>query len=476
MVGLGKRNLLVALALLTAGTALAVAPVKDRRPNMIFILIDDQRHDVIGSMGAFPWLKTPNLDKLAEEGAHFRNAFCTSSLCGPSRASFLTGTWPNRHGVVVNETNDYDPKLKNFSEVLQEAGYTTAYFGKWHQAQHGRPRPGFDHWVSFFGQGKYYNCVLNINGKKQKIDTYLTDELNDRAVEYIKRDHEKPFLMYLSHKAMHEPFTPPERHKDLYKGIAMRSRDNPADDIAAKPEWIASQMREKRNGKPVAPVNRPAAMMDMMRTVSAVDEGLGRIVDQLKEQGILDNTIIIYAGDNGYLLGEHGGTNDKRKAYEPSIRIPLVMRYPKLAKPGSKIDELVVNADLAPTLIELAGGKVPDEVQGESWLPLFKGKAGRDSFFYEYYQENDYRPHSGFGGTPTIHCVRGKRWKYMSYPDLPNEIEELYDMENDPGELQNLALNPECRTQLAAMRSKLEEHKKALDFKMPIRLRDSEDD
>ncbi|MEM9478577.1 MAG: sulfatase [Verrucomicrobiota bacterium] len=440
-------------------------------PNIIFILVDDQRFDVLGKSGSFPFLKTPHLDRLVDEGVHFENAFVTTSLCGPSRASFLTGAWAHQHGVIVNETNDYDfERFKNFGEVLQEAGYTTAYFGKWHQARHGRPRPGFDHWFSFFSQGKYFDCWINLNGKQFKATRYLTDVLNDRAVEYIQRDHEKRFLLYLSHKAMHEPFTPAPRHEKLYEGVSMKTRDSLENDIAAKPKWMQEAVAKMRNGAALAPVNRHDGMMNMMRTVSAVDDGVGRIREALEKKGILDNTVIIYAGDNGYLYGEQGGSTDKRKAYEPSIRIPLIMRYPKLATPGSKIDAMVLNVDVAPTIIELGRGVIPKTVQGESWLPLLKGGAGRESFLYEYYNEADYRPKGGYGNNPTILCVRTPKWKYTTFPDLVDEIDELYHLEKDPDEFYNLAGDSDHAEKLAEMKALLAKNLEELNYVAPTKL------
>ena len=292
----------------------------DNKPNIIFILTDDQRFDEIGAIGNFPWLVTPNLDKLLKEGIHFENAFVTTSLCGPSRASFLTGTYANKHGVVVNEYLDYDKKLPNFATLLQDVGYHTAYFGKWHQAMHNRPRPGFNKWMVFWGQGKYYNdALLTETGENFYIPEgkYLTDQLNELAVEYIESaaQKNKPFMLYLSHKALHEPFTPPDRHKNLYKDMEIPTQDDLLDDISSKPEYIQSMAKINRErGGGIAPIHWK--IPDKMRTVTAIDEGVGMIFKKLEEENLLDNTIVIFAGDNGYFVSEHGGLHDKRKAYE----------------------------------------------------------------------------------------------------------------------------------------------------------------
>ncbi len=413
----------------------------DKRPNIIFILTDDQRYDEIAAIGNFPFLETPNLDEMLSKSIHFENAFVTTSLCGPSRASFLTGVYANRHGVVANEYLDYDKSLPTFATLLQDSGYFTGYFGKWHQAMNNRPRPGFSKWMVFWGQGKYFNDTLMTETGDDFVipkGKYLTDQLNELALEFIDEAEKKsePFMLYLSHKALHEPFTPPDRHKNLFKDTQVPTQDNLDDDMDSKPKYIREiAIKNRLRGGGIAPIHWK--IPDKMRTVTAVDEGVGMIFDTLKEKGILENTIVIFAGDNGYFVSEHGGLHDKRKAYEPSIRIPLIMWNPFEEQPR-KIDSLALNIDLAPYICEVANIPIPEHMQGISWEAILRGEnEGRDGFLYEYYKEIDYRPAGGFGGTPTTIAYRTKDWKLITYPE--NDFtKELYKISEDPEELYNL--------------------------------------
>jgi arylsulfatase A-like enzyme len=392
-------------------------------------------------VGKFPWLETPNLDRFVNEGVHFKNAFVTTSLCGPSRASFLTGTYASHHGVIVNEHVDYDKSLPTFPTLLQEAGYNTGFIGKWHQAMHNRPRPGFDMWMCFWGQGKYYgDSLLQQTGEDYDVapGEYLTDALNKLAVEFIEQEREdKPFLLYLSHKAPHEPFTPAPRHENLYNDIDIPSQDNPEDELSTKPAYVRDSgiARRKQDGG-MAHIHPD--IPNKLRTLTAVDDGVGMIMETLKANGMLENTIVIFAGDNGYFISEHGGLHDKRKAYDPSIRIPVVMWNPFVKQP-QRIESLVLNIDLAPSLCEIAGVEVPEHMHGQSWNSLLVDDAnGREGFLYEYYKESDYRPSGGFPNTPTLHAYRSKDWKYVTYPDGDFKS-ELYHLAEDPEELYNLA-------------------------------------
>ena len=465
---MGKGVLCAALACCFFLAFVGCSAAAPERPNLLFILTDDHRFDALSLYDTFPWLQTPNLDALAAEGVLFENAFVTTSLCSPSRASFLTGAYINRHGVLVNEYVDPAPELPIFPKLLHEAGYETAYIGKWHMAPTDAPREGFDHWVSFRGQGHYFNCPLNVNGVAEVSQKYITDELTDRALEFLGRKRDKPFALYLSHKAVHGPFEPPPRHADLYADQEFPYFDNPNDNLAAKPAWLRQEAEARRQGQPVAKPGNPKRMMDMLRCLSAVDEGVGRIIAELRKQGVLDKTAIVYAGDNGYFYGEHGGQGDKRKAYEPSMRIPLLMRYPPLVKAGAREDAMVLNIDLAPTFLELAGAPVPATIQGRSWLGVLRGEdPGRDSFFYEYYQETRYRPEGGYGSTPTMLGVRSRDWKYITYPELEGEIDELYNLAQDPEELNNLAPDPAHAADLARMKELLEKHKAEIGYRAP---------
>lgn len=465
-----------AAGVLAAGLSLGDdASCAGERPNILFILTDDQRYDSMGFMGHPSWLKTPNLDRIAREGAHVRNAFVTTALCSPSRACFMTGCYAHKHGVVTNEGMDPDPSCPTFAQVLQKAGYETAYVGKWHQAPTSDPRPGFDYWLSFKAQGVYEDPKLNENGHELQAKGYVTDILTDYAVKFLERKRDKPFCMVLAHKAVHEPFTPAERHKDAFADTSIPEPASFKDDFADKPAWMrraftyGMQRRQWANseGEPIpdklARKNWDGKrMLDYYRAILAVDDSVGRVLATLEKAGQLDNTVIVFAGDNGYFIGEHG-LGDKRLMYEESIRIPMLVRYPKLVKAGSKVAGTVLNIDLAPTLLELAGVKVPESMQGRSMVPVLKGKPGHDSFLYEYFREG------WAAGLPLMLGVRTDQWKYICYPDM-NDIDELYDLKKDAIEMHNLAQDPMRAARVRKMKDELARLKAATDYPEGVQL------
>ena len=330
------------------------------RPNIIFVLVDDLRWDAMGFTGRYPFLKTPHIDQLRNEGVHFKNAFCTNSLCAPSRATILTGMFPQTNGVNTNqEGRELNPdKTRSFGQILQGEGYATAFIGKWHMAESNEPRKGWDYWCSFPGQGQYFGNDLNINGKNIRNEGYITDELTKYTLNFIDKNADKPFCVYLSHKAVHEPFTPADRDKNLFITDSVPEPASWLDNMENKPAWQRTVMnqdqrrrlREKDLAKIVPQKSRKPApwpaktgigmQKDYLRSLTAVDDGLGEIYDLLKKKGILDNTIIVFAADNGFFHGEHG-LGDKRLAYNESMRIPLVMRFPKLANANLTISEMI---------------------------------------------------------------------------------------------------------------------------------------
>jgi len=426
----------------------------NNRPNLIFILTDDQRADFLSCAGN-PWLKTPNIDRLAGEGVLFNNAFVTTSLCSPSRASFLTGCYAHTHEVFRNDGKDPKPSIPTFPKLLQSSGYQTAFIGKWHMKDVNSPRPGFDHWVGFSAQGNYYGNDLNVDGKIVRTEKYITDELTEYALRFIKKEREKPFLLYLSHKAIHAPQRPAKRHESLYSDIKIESHRDPNDRLDNKPKW-----------GPKVRLGSDRRIRNSARSLAAVDESVGRIIKALENMKILDNTVIVFAGDNGFMYGEHGLWN-KCAAYEESIRIPLIMRYPAAAKAGTKCDQMVLNIDLAPTLLELAGVAAPVTMQGQSWVSLLKGQPGRESFLYEFFHEDLY----SYMQT-TVVGVRTNRWKYATYPLADKTsgkftTDELYDLKNDPKELNNLIDNPDYADVVKRMNKKLESLKVETNFRFP---------
>ena len=308
-----------------------------RRRNVIFILADDHRYDAMGFLKAQPWLETPQMDRLAHEGAHFKNAFVTTALCSPSRASILTGVYAHKHRIVDNNT-PIPPGTTFFPSYLQKAGYKTSFIGKWHMgAESDNPQPGFDNWVSFLGQGSYWPVRngLNVNGKKVAQKGYITDELTDYALDWLGTiPREQPYFLYLSHKAVHADFQPAPRHKGMYKDAKFVYPPTMAasgEMAQHRPMWVQNQ-RNSWHG-----VDYPYhSVLDVgeyykryAETLMGVDESIGRVLGALDKRGQLDSTLVIYMGDNGFAFGEHG-LIDKRTAYEESMRVPLLARCPEL--------------------------------------------------------------------------------------------------------------------------------------------------
>jgi N-acetylglucosamine-6-sulfatase len=449
-----------------------------KQPNFLFVLVDDQPFDAMGNSGRYPFLETPNMDRLAKEGAKVENFFVTQSICSPSRASFLTGTYPHIHGV--NQNNKHvDPKWDEFapfSSHLQEAGYQTAHVGKIHMAhKKGKDhiRPGFDYWFSFIGQGKYFDPPVNENGKEYQEKGYITDILTNKAISWLKekRDPNKPFSLNLWHKAVHQPHLPAPRHNDLYnsENLPTPPYDTHKETFKGKPQWqrkktfgfdwkknlpIPLELPEKK-----WPINYDRNM-DLLRCLSAIDESLGSVLATLEQMGELDNTVIIYSSDNGYFMGEHTFL-DKRLAYENSMRVPMLIRYPKLIKPNTIIDEQCLNIDMAPTILTLAGIEKPDYMQGVSMVNLLKGVKEdnwRKSILFEYYLDT-YWPYAG----PNQIAVRTDSYKLVD-AFLKNDIDELYDLKADPGEMTNLINNPNYDEIEAELRNEATKLKKQYKY------------
>ncbi|HEV2862848.1 MAG TPA: sulfatase [Pyrinomonadaceae bacterium] len=460
---------LLCAALLVVSAAPPCVAARARRPDIIFIITDDQRWDSLGATG-HPFAKTPNIDRLAREGALFRNFFTTTPLCSPSRASFLTGRYAHSHLVTNNDRLGLDVishTLMTFPRRLRESGYETAFVGKWHMGLDDSRRPGFDHWVSFKGQGIYLDPVLNVDGRQLQLDGHMTDLLNRRALEFVSRPHAKPFMLYLSHKALHTPYLPAKRHESLYSNARYVPPPSADEDLAGKPvlrravepvdwttlEGVAPEPPESRRGRGT---DRDSVVRDQLRTLAAVDEGVGMLLRALKKSGRLDDTVVVFTADNGYLLGEHGQFDNKRFAYDESIRVPFLVRYPKLIAPGTTVDALALNVDVAPTLLALAGAEPLEAVHGRSLLPLLRGRAEgwRESFLAEYFLEK-VAPRA-----PSWQAVRTARWKYIRYTG-PEGMDELYDLAADPHEMRNLVGEPAARTALDEMKAELERLKQA---------------
>lgn len=428
------------------------------RPNIVFILMDDMRWDCM-SIAGHPFLKTPNLDRIGREGAYFKNGFVTYPLCSPARAAFFTGTYSSRHGIVGNtaEYNEPSHKLDTYHRHLQKSGYHTAAVGKWHMGNDDTPRPGFDHWAVFKGQGRYNDCPININGKVTETTGYITDVVTDLAIDFIRQDHGgKPFSLYLGHKAVHGPFTPAERHKELFAGEKLPQAPSVNDDLSGKTA-IERGAKMKDTAHPAYGVS-DELMLGQLRAIVAVDEGVGKILKTLEETGQLDNTFIIFTSDNGFFWNEHK-LGDKRAAYEEAIRVPMVARYPRLIKPGTQVEPMVLDVDFAPTFLELAAaGSKPPVLHGRSLVSLLDGttRDWRTTALFEYNLEPAYF------NVPSWRAVRTDRWKYIHYPDKPG-ADELYDLKLDPHEMKNLIADPASAERLVLLKAELARLRKATD-------------
>jgi N-acetylglucosamine-6-sulfatase len=461
---LGRPVCLVstALACLLLSPGLRAAPPPER-PNIIFILMDDLRWDEMD----YPFVKVPNIQRIAREGMRFRNAFVTTPLCSPGRASFLTGQYAHKHGITDN--TDRSPRshqLVTFPRLLHDAGYETAFIGKWHMGLDDNARPGIDHWVSVKGQGSYLDPEFNVNGRRERIPGYFTDILNQFALDYLRQKHTKPYLLYLSHKAVHpdlvqhadgsvsDPsagkFIPADRHKQLYAEATIPHRANYGRPSEGKPALL----RPIAGVPPLGPKTGTDddTIRNRLRMLGSVDEGLGQILEALEKQKELDNTLIVFTSDEGYFYGEHGLSVERRLAYEESARIPLLMRWPKLIKAGMAIDAFALSIDLAPTLLDIGGAPAARDMHGRSLVPLLRGETvpWRNSFLIEHFSDGVFPRMSKMG----YQCVRTEQWKYIHYVDLDG-MDELYDLRADLLEMTNVIGRADARGTLEAMKAEL---------------------
>ena len=442
------------------------------RPNVVFIMTDDQRQDAMSAYGN-PILKTPNMDAIGAAGMRFTESFVTNSLCQPSRASFLTGLYSHAHGVLSNGGGpDFAnhpglrPDQETFVHLLRNAGYRTALVGKWHMPS---LPTGFDDWVVFPGQGRYHDPDMIAKGARIRFRGHADDVTGDLALEFLRtRPKDKPFCLLYQFKSPHRSWMPAERYAHAFDDVMVPVPRTFEDKLAGRPdalrraEMAIADMPDfaDRGVLPSLPVaerkrlNLEHLVKNYYRVLLSVDDNVGRLLRQLDADGVAQDTIVVYTSDNGFFLGEHG-LFDKRLMYEPSIRVPMLVKYPARV-PAGQVDgtHMVLNVDVAPTLLELAGLPVPGWMHGKSFAPLLIGASvpWRDAFFYEYYEY------------PAEHCVgknrgvRTSRWKLIHFWEQPEEW-ELYDLQNDPDEMRNLATSRahqpivrELRHRLAALR------------------------
>jgi arylsulfatase A-like enzyme len=497
-----RREFLKSIGYIAAsGTALSILPscariaqvtkARATRPNIIFIMSDDHASHALGCYGS-KINKTPNLDRLAKEGMLFNNCFCTNSICAPCRAVILTGKYSHINGVTDNSLK-FDGSQQTFPKLLQNIGYETAIIGKWHLKT---DPTGFDYWNILPGQGIYYNPTMIEMVQKKKYTGYVTDIITDHCLNWLKeRKGDKPFCLMYHHKAPHREWEPPLKYLTLYDDVTIPEPDTLFDDYsnrgraAKEQDMTIEKTMNDRDVKLVPPKNltpeqkavwdaayepkneafRKANLKgkdlvrwkyqryikDYLRCIASVDDNVGRVLDYLDESGLAQNTIVVYTSDQGFYLGDHGWF-DKRFMYEESLRMPLLVRYPKEVKAGSVNNDIVLNLDFGPTFLDFAGAAVPADMQGQSLRKLLQGKtpwSWRKSMYYHYYEY------------PAVHSVkrhygvRTKRYKLIHfYYDIDEW--ELYDLKKDPNELKNVFHDPEYANVIKKLRAELKRLRK----------------
>ena len=442
---------------------------RKKRPNIIFIMTDDHASHALSCYGS-KINKTPNLDRIANEGMLFNNSFCTNSICAPCRAVILTGKYSHFNGVTDNRKK-FDGSQQTFPKLLQKAGYKTAMIGKWHLKT---DPTGFDYWNVLPGQGAYYNPAMKEMGRQRKYTGYTTDIITDHALKWLKslKPGESFCLMY-QHKAPHRRWEPGPKHLTMYDDVTIAEPDNLFDDYsnrgrAAKEQnmsiaktmtpndlkftpprnltaeqkklWDAAygpknEVFKKANlqGKELVRWKYQRYIKDYLRCIASVDDNVGRVLDYLDESDLAENTVVFYTSDQGFYLGDHGWF-DKRFMYEESLRMPLMVRCPKHIKAGSTSDQIVLNLDFAPTFLDIAGVEAPADMQGESVRGMLQGKTPgnwRKSMYYHYYE------YPGAHSVKRHYGVRTGRYKLIHFYDDIDEW-ELYDLAKDPREMKNV--------------------------------------
>ncbi|TWT84743.1 Choline-sulfatase [Planctomycetes bacterium CA13] len=492
----------------------------NERPNIVFIFSDDHALRAIGAYGS-GLNETPNIDRIAKEGALFTRSYCTNSICCPSRASILTGKHSHKNGVTRNGSPWTSDQFV-FTRALSRSGYQTAVIGKWHLR--GWPTNEFDHWkllAGAGGQGHYYNPEFQcMDGSTEQIEGYSTDVITDQSIAWMKKQHTagQPFMMMCQFKAPHIHRIPPPRHMDICDGRDVPEPDTLFDDYQGRTHYAETcwmrlfgmqehilnitppagqydmNQREfqflgrmtqaqrdafhrsydpendeyrrlraagKLEGRPLDRYKYQRFLKDYLGCVAAIDDNVGRILNWLDEQGLSENTIVVYSSDQGFFTGEHGW-NDKRWMYEETVSMPLMMRWPGKIKPNMNVRAMVQNIDYAPTFLDIAGVPIPKEVQGRSMVPLFEGetpKDWRDSIYYHYYMDGAYN-------LPRFEGVRTERYKLINYY-FPEQDWELFDLEKDPHELRSVHANPDYAKIRDAMKRNLERLRKQYDVAEP---------
>jgi arylsulfatase A-like enzyme len=500
-----RRNAVAAL-LVAVSTAIGLGPSwsgpralasEERRPNLVFIFSDDHAYQAIGAYeDPRRLIETPHIDRLAREGMRFDRCVVPNSICGPSRASVLTGKYSHLNGFYNNTNSRFDGSQATFPKLMRAAGYQTAVIGKWHL---GSDPTGFDEWHILPGQGVYYNPPMIRNGRKVEHQGYVTDLITDFSLEWLRgRDKSKPFLLMCQHKAPHRSWEPAPRHLghdhdrkypepptlfDDYSGRGKAERDQDMTiektltsqdlKLTAPPRLSPEQRRawdayyEPRNaafrrsdprGKDLVRWKYQRYMHDYLGCIKAVDEGVGRLLKFLDDEDLAEDTLVVYSADQGFYLGEHGWF-DKRWIFEESLRAPLLVRWPGVVRAGSTSSSLVSNIDFAETFLDAAGLPVPSEMQGRSLVPLLKGRTPSDwrtSFYYQYYeypQPHHVRPHYG---------VVTDRYKLVRFDRPDVDYWELFDLQDDPRELRSVYDDPANAQTVARLKGEIERLRREL--------------
>ena len=512
-----------ARSILTTLFLLATAPLAFAadRPNIVFIFSDDHACQAISAYGS-KINQTPNIDRIAAEGAVFENSFCANSICGPSRACILTGKHSHLNGFLRNG-NRFDGTQTTFPKLIQQAGFQTAMIGKWHLST---DPTGFDHWEVLPGQGSYYNPeFIQMDRSRKKYMGYCTDIITDLSLKWLKeqRTDDKPFVLMCQHKAPHRNWSPAERHFDLFPDdvpepaslfddYANRSKLLKQNEMSIhnhmhwghdmkfkgenkypqyferlgngeyrrmtdeqKAAWDAKYEPENQaflskleagslSDKEISQWKYQRYIKDYLKCIQAVDDGVGRILDYLDESGLAENTIVIYSSDQGFYLGEHGWY-DKRWMYEESLKMPFVIRWPNVIPAGTRTKTLIQNIDYGPTFLDLAGADIPEEMQGRSLVPVLKNQCEdtsdwRDSIYYAYYEN------AAVHNVPVHDGVRTKRYKLMFFPR--GREWNLYDLEKDPQEMMSVHANPAYASVLTSMQKRYVDQRRFYDVNTAV--------
>ena len=447
-------------------------------PNIVLVVIDDMRFDE-WSGGGHTYLKTPNIDSLAHIGSKFNRAYHAVPLCSPNRASILTGQYPSRHGIIDNSARDQASFLLDlFPKDLQKNNYKTGHVGKWHMGNSPDPRPGYDYWISFEGQGKVFNPILFENGVAQNTSGYITDLLTEKSIQFIERNTDNPFFLYLAHKGIHpeakqnddgttdlsipKEFIPALRHSGIYDNeIFERSPSYSKEAVAEEDKPVIRAAFELRNellksdpaweksmdlGVSEESIRRRSEMM------LSIDESVGAIVKTLKDNELFENTIIIITSDNGYFFGEHGFSLERRMPYEESIKSPLIVYAPTIKNQMPEIEGLTLSIDISATILDFANTPKSSTIQGLSLIPLISGEKRkiRDEAFIEYFSNENPFP---WTAQMDYRILITDQFKYLRW--LRSDNSELYDLINDPFEQKNLINDSNKKSLIKKLHSKL---------------------